>query len=355
MRYIHTLLLAIAIAVLLIACDRQTLHRYQSFAFGTLVEVKIRVNDKTMADQASSRLFADFDQMHRDWHAWEPGILTQTNILLSTPEWFTADSSILDLIKAAHRYSLLSNSLFNPAIGQLIQAWGFQGTGQPVTPPSKEEVAMLLQNLPTVKDIEFDGDRMRGSNSQLKLDLGAIAKGYAVAAGIEKLRDQGIQNALINAGGDLCGIGSQEERPWRIGIRNPSGEGIMASIELDNDNSECVFTSGDYERYFTHDGNRYHHIIDPRTGYPANKTASVTVLHRDGTVADAASTALFIAGPEEWWDIAARMGISDVMMVDKQGRILMTPSMQKRIKLEQAYAQLPVIISAPLAAQPWLN
>jgi len=228
----------------------------------------------------------------------------------------------------------------------LIRAWGFQGSEQPLVPPTQEEIGKLLAELPAVIDIEIDGNRMRGRSPQLKLDLGAIAKGYAVSTGIQNLRDQGIEHALINAGGDLCSIGNQGERPWRIGIRNPSGEGIMASIELEND--ECVFTSGDYERYFTHDGKRYHHIIDPRSGYPADKVSSVTVLHQDGAVADAASTALFIAGPDGWQEIAKKMGVSAVMMVDKQGRIIISPSMQKRIKLDSGNDGKDIITTSPL-------
>ena len=348
MRWPYPVLLAVSLAMILSACDRQNLYRYQSFAFGTLVEIKIRNSDSTLADQASAGLFRDFDRMHRNWHAWEPGKLTQTSALLEKAEWFTADDTILDLIKRAKQYSQFSNGLFNPVIGKLIQAWGFHATEQPEAPPGPEVIDKLLANLPTAKDIEIDGNRMLGHNALISLDLGAIAKGYAVAAGIQKLRNQGIQHALINAGGDLCGIGSQGKRRWRIGIRNPSAEGIMASIELEND--ECVFTSGNYERYFTHDGKRYHHIIDPRSGYPADKAASVTVLHSDGAVADAASTALFVAGPEGWQEIAASMGVHTVMMVDRQGRIIITPSMMKRIKLEASDSTRTVIISEPMAA-----
>lgn len=352
-RLILALLLVITSATLLISCGRNDLHRYQSFAFGTLIEIKIRSDDSTLADQASARLFSDFDKMHRDWHAWEPGKLTQTSSLLANSTWFTADKSVLELISLSKQYSLQSEGLFNPVIGRLIGAWGFHDAGQPEKPPSQAEIDALLQDLPTVSDIDIDGDKIRGHNPEIKLDLGAIAKGFAVAAGIQKLRQQGIQHALINAGGDLCGIGSQGKRPWRIGIRNPAGEGIIASIELADD--ECVFTSGDYERYFSYDGKRYHHIIDPRNGYPADKSVSVTVLHQNGAIADAASTALFIAGPESWQGIAAKMGVSSIMMVDRQGRIILTPSMQKRIKLEEGAAHQQIIISNPLATGSLLN
>ncbi|MEA1889149.1 MAG: FAD:protein FMN transferase [Pseudomonadota bacterium] len=333
------------LTALLTACERQSLYRYQSFAFGTLIEIKIRSDNKSLANRASASLFADFDRMHNDWHAWQPGLLTQTSSLLTSGQWFTANSAVLALIKLSKHYSEMSNGLFNPVIGKLIQAWGFQGSEQPRYPPDQNTIDRLLQQLPTMNDVDIEDGRLRGNNSWLQLDLGAIAKGYAVSAGLKKMHGLGIKNALINAGGDLCGIGDQGQRAWRIGIRDPSGEGIIASINLEND--ECVFTSGDYERYFTHEGKRYHHIIDPRTGYPADQAVSVTVLHKNGALADAASTALFIAGPDDWQQLAKKMAVSDVMMIDKQGRIIMTPSMQKRIKLEPGNKNR-IIISKPL-------
>ena len=337
----RTVLFAFILAVLLSACDRQAIHRYQSFSFGTLIELKIRHDDKYIADAASTELFAYFDSRHNEWHAWQPGTLTHTNKLLAAGEWFTADSSLLPLIKLAKTASVASNGLFNPAMGSLIESWGFHSSELPQAPPMQSKIDYILATLPTMNDITITGDKLRGDNPQLKLDMGAIAKGYAVSSSIRKLRALGIKNALLNAGGDLCGIGDQGERQWRIGIRDPSGNGIIASIELDND--ECVFTSGDYERYFTYEGKKYHHIIDPRDGYPAAHAASVTVLHKNGAIADAASTALFIAGPDGWQEIAKKMGVSAVMLVDREGKIILSPSMHARIQLEPGNARKVVI------------
>lgn len=325
-------LLILALLVALSACQRQIIHRYQSFSFGTLIELKIRHADKSVADKAGSRLFAYFDTKHKEWHAWEPGKLSDLNEHLSTGKWFTADKSLFNLVKLAKSASILSNSLFNPAIGKLIESWGFHSSELPLTPPAQSEIDSALAMHPSMNDIMIDGNNLRGNNPAIKLDLGAIAKGYAVSEAIEKLRASGISHALINAGGDLCGIGNQGDRQWRIGIRDPSGKGILASIDLGN--NECVFTSGDYERYFNYNGKKYHHIIDPRNGYPAQQVSSVTVLHENGAIADAASTALFIAGRDGWQEIAQKLGIHAVMMVDKEGRIILSPSMHERIQLE---------------------
>jgi thiamine biosynthesis lipoprotein len=145
---------------------------------------------------------------------------------------------------------------------------------------------------------------------------------------IDLLRSRGIGNAIVNAGGDLRAIGRHGNRPWRIGVRDPRGEGVLAAIDTEGD--ESVFTSGDYERYFVYQGRRYHHIIDPRDGYPTQGVTSVTVIHREAALADAAATALFVAGPGDWPRVAALLGVEQVMLVETSGTIQMTPEMEAR-------------------------
>jgi thiamine biosynthesis lipoprotein len=159
------------------------------------------------------------------------------------------------------------------------------------------------------------------------------------------LREMGIHNAVVNAGGDLRAIGRHGDRPWRVGIRHPRAPGVLAAVEVEGD--ESVFTSGDYERYFMYEGKRYDHIIDPRTGRPAQGTASVTVFADQADLADAAATALFVAGPKDWLPVARRMGVKGVLLVDTEGKIYMTPSLKDRIRFEQDPPP-PVIMSEPL-------
>ena len=194
-------------------------------------------------------------------------------------------------------------------------------------------------------DIESKGITIHSRNPDVMLNFGAIAKGYAIDKSIERLKELNINNAIINAGGDLHAIGTHGDRPWAIGIRNPRKEGIIASLKIQND--ESVFTSGDYERYFEFNGKRYHHIIDPRTGYPSAGTTSVTVIHSDSSIADAASTALFIAGKDHWYAIAKEIGIKYVMLIDSEGNAYMNPAMKARIHFE---SETPpkIILSSPL-------
>ncbi len=324
------------VLVFLTACDRKPVaYHEQLLVFGTVVDVKLWGVKEAQGRQAVARLADDFAYMHNAWHAWHPGPLGRVNQLLASGASFTAPPSILPLIQRGTVLSLRSGGLFNPAIGKLTALWGFASDDPPKgPPPSAEAIRAILDQQPDMEDIRLDGIKMQSGNPALKLDFGAFAKGYAVDRAIDVLRELGIDNAVVNAGGDLRAIGRHGDRPWRVGIRHPREAGILASVEVEGD--ESVFTSGDYERYFDWQGIRYDHIIDPRSGYPAQGLSSVTVFARRADLADAAATALFVAGPDEkdWLPVARAMGITGVMLVDDEGQVQLTPGIRKRIYFE---------------------
>ncbi len=326
--------LPILFVLLASACSdtREQVYRDQFLAFGTLIEITLHGVAPDRAARLTGEIEQQFQRWHRDWHAWEPGLLTQTNAQLATLQPFTLDPALTPLLMEANRISKLSNGLFNPVIGKLISLWGFQGNPLPAgTQPDPAAIADWLANVPTVDDVDIQGTRISSRNPQVAYDLGGIAKGYAIDRVIDLLRARGIENAIVNAGGDLRAIGTHGTRPWHIGIRHPRQEGILARIDSNGDTS--IFTSGDYERLFEVEGKRFHHILDPRTGYPATGTSAVTVVHDNGAIADAAATALFVAGPAAWARMARQMGIDRVMLVDSEGIIHMTPAMRAIVEL----------------------
>ncbi len=329
------LLLLALIGLTLAGCGQQEQVITTRFlAFGTLIDLSISGVSNQQAAAATAAIEDDFAQMHKSWHAWDPGPLGRVNRLITTGTTFSVPPSVLEMIRRSSELAISSNHLFNPAIGQLIDAWGFHSddpTGH--RPPKTETITRLLRQNPRMSDLVLDGINMRSTNPNVKLDFGAFGKGFGIDLAINHLRQMGIENAILNAGGDLRAIGSPQDRPWRIAIRHPSGEGVLASVEVAGD--ESVFTSGDYERNFTWKGQTYHHIIDPRSGYPATGASSVTVIHPDAATADAAATALFVAGPDNWYNIARNMGLKYVLLVDKDGVVHMNPAMQKRLQLDQ--------------------
>jgi thiamine biosynthesis lipoprotein len=335
------------LVLLLSACAKreEPLYQQQLLTFGTIVEISIWGAEKGLAQQASSQIGEDLQQMHNDWHAWHDSPLVRMNQALSVGASATVPASILPLVQKSIALSRASEGMFNPAMGRLIKLWGFEQDDLPSgPPPDPAAIAALTKQHPGMDDLILDGGRLRSTNPAVQLDFGAIAKGHGVDLAITRLRELGIQNAIINAGGNLRAIGKHGDRPWRIGIRNPRGEGVLASIETRGD--ESILTSGDYERFYEYQGKRYHHIIDPRSGYPVTGVISVTVIADDAATADAASTALFVAGPQRWREIAKKLGVTQVMLIDGQGRMVVTPAMAKRVRFEVDPS--PKVTVAPL-------
>lgn len=325
------------LCLLLVACAPQKeAYKRQFFSLGTLVEVSLWDVDEKRAAEAVRQVEEIMNDAHRRWHAWEPSEITRLNEAIAEGRSLAVSPATATALTRARELAAAGGQLFNPAIGRMIALWGFQSDDPPHgPPPAQEAIDALLAQAPDMEALWIDGLRVGSSNPAVQLDLGAFAKGYAVDLAIAALRELGIENAIVNAGGDLRAIGSHGKRPWRIGIRQPADRsegGILASVETHGD--EAVFTSGNYERFFYFDGQRYHHILDPRSGFPAQQAVSVTVIGAEGAATDAAVTALFVAGPERWLEVARDMGITQAMLIDADMKIHMTPEMARRVHFE---------------------
>lgn len=160
----------------------------------------------------------------------------------------------------------------------------------------------------------------------MALDLGGIAKGYAVDRARSILAAHGVRQALIVAGGNVYGLGSAPgNRPWKVAVQHPRApEAVLGVIPA---RDTAVDTSGDYQRFFEQDGVRYHHILDPHTGYPARRSQSVTVTHPSAAWADALATACFVLGPERGAELIARVPGAAALFVDAQGQLHRTPDL----------------------------
>jgi thiamine biosynthesis lipoprotein len=336
------------IGLILIGCSQKPLYEEEFYVFGTLVNVSIWGVSTTQAKQAVNTMAHDFQSMHHRWHAWEPGPLVDLNKAIAAGQvWTVKDESLLALIQQSQLLSQQSEGLFNPAVGQLIKLWGFHQSEFPDydTLPPSTAIADLVAQAPNMADIQLKGNQVWSRNRAVQLDFGAIAKGYAIDLAVKKLLQQGINNAIVNAGGNLKVIGQKGTEPWRIGIRHPSSQGVLATISVSGE--ESVITSGNYERFHKYKGKHYSHIIDPRNGMPVHGVTSVTVIDPSGTRADAAATALMVAGLSDWHRIAKQMGIKYVMVVDEAATIYMNPAMAKRVEFQTP--QPPkVVLSEPL-------
>lgn len=339
--------LVLIFSLLLAGCgDSDRARQAKFYAFGTEIDVSLYGVDADAAEATVSELEQAFDNVNDTWHAWQPSTLSHINEAIAKGQSIEITPQVAAVIEEATTYARESHNLFNPAAGKLFELWGYHQDNwfESRPPPAQSNIDDWLAAAPTMQNIHIDNGILSSDNPTVKLGFGGFAKGTAVDAAINALKKQGVENAIINIGGDLRAIGRHGDRPWKIGIRHPRKEGgMMASVELQED--ESVFTSGDYERYFTYEGKRYPHILDPRTGYPARDNISVTVIHKQAARADAAATALVVAG-QDWPQIAASMGIDHVMLMRADGQIEMTPAMAEQVRLSDP-KQKPLIRQVP--------
>ena len=312
--------------------SKPRVYQAQFFIFGTVLDVSIQGVDESAANAAFQELQQDFQAMHRDWHAWEPGALVRINEAFAAGRTAVADPSTAELIRRSQALEKATGGRFNAAIGAVIRLWGFHTSDYPILgpPPHADSIEFLLSQEPSSLDIRIAGNTLSSTNPSVQLDFGGIAKGYAIDIACDLLSARGIENAIVNAGGDLRAIGRHGERAWRIAVRAPGG-GVIGSLETGGD--EAVFTSGNYERFRLDNEVRYPHILDPRTGWPVRDLASVTVIADEGILADAAATAITVAGLAGWEDVARKLGLDQVMVVDESGAVYLTRKMNGRIDL----------------------
>jgi thiamine biosynthesis lipoprotein len=330
-RFLNACLAAGAFA--LTGCSpSSSVHRARWYLFGTLLDITAVETDGDKVERAFSELAPYLGTMSREWNAWKPGVLGAVNAAISRGESAPGDEQIRQLILGSQALYRQSGGFFNPAIGRAIGLWGFHDNTRPTgAPPPHAQIDRLLAEAPSPDDLSIRKGRLVSRNPAVQLDFGGYAKGYALDLGMELLKMAEVENAVINAGGDLCTVGGHGDRPWRIGIRHPQAQGSIAWLETQG--REAVFTSGNYERYLDYAGRRYPHILDPRTAMPVDEIASATVVHSDGALADAAATALVVAGPERWPEAAAALGVTRAMVVDADGRVQLTRPMAARVSL----------------------
>jgi thiamine biosynthesis lipoprotein len=230
---------------------------------------------------------------------------------------------LFDLLGTAVEYSRITDGAFDITYASVGFMYDFHRRLKPTT-------AQIEAALPAVnyRNLELDPQRrtIHFTRGGVRIDLGGIAKGYAVDRGIAILQARGIRQALISAGGDSRIIGDRFGKPWIVGIRHPDhSEQVIARIPLVD---TAISTSGDYERYFDENGVRYHHIIDPATGRPASKVRSATILAPTAMRTDGLSKTAFVLGPEAALEIYDRLEDVDAILVAPDGRVLYSKGLE---------------------------
>lgn len=327
-------LVAALAVLLLVGCEgKEPLYQEQGYVFGTLVEISIYGEDEIRAKQAVNEVMHEFQRLHDMLHAWQPSELSELNAAFAKGDSMAISAELVAILQDATQLSLQSSRLFNPAIGGLVQLWGFHADEFKPAQPDEKQIAQWVVANPQMSDITIVRGRAQSTNKFVQVDLGGYAKGYALDRAAELLRKQGIHNALINIGGNILALGQHGKRPWRVGIQHPRKSGALATLELHD--GEAIGTSGDYQRFFMLGNVRFCHLINPHSGYPMQGVQAVTVLTHGlhaGTLSDVDSKPLFISGVSGWREAATKMNLSEAMLVDAQGNIHITAGLQKRLE-----------------------
>lgn len=316
-------------ALMLAGCGAQTSAEESSqsrevYAMDTVMTLEAYGQN---ADAALDEAVAEIERLDALWSiASSDGEIARLN----AEKKITASADTLALLTRAKEISVATDGLFSTTIAPLMDAWGFTSGDYRV--PDEAELSALLAHVDD-KEIAIS-DSTVTIPADAKVDLGGIAKGFTSARVMEIFRENGVENGILSLGGNVQALGTKPDGSlWRVGLQDPADErALFATLELAD---KAVITSGAYERNFEQNGITYHHIIDPRTGYPAESgLSSVTIVSDDGTLADGLSTALFIMGKEaavEFW--RSRRDDFDMVLLADDGAVTVSAGIADALTL----------------------
>ncbi|MEK7774196.1 MAG: FAD:protein FMN transferase, partial [Deltaproteobacteria bacterium] len=287
---IVTMIAALLLALPLYLNRERESVNYTKMLMGTVMRITLTEGDGKRFDIAAEKAFDETKRLEALFTSYSPDSGVSKISDSAGREPVSVSPEVITVLKSAVRAAMLSNGAFDPTVGSLGKVWGYSGERLHV--PSKDEIGRVLP-LVDYRGIIIDessnraGLRKRG----MVINLGGIAKGYIVGRAVEALKREGVERGIIHAGGDMTVFQKKglRETTFKIGIQHPREKRLLGEVYLENG---AVSTSGDYERYFIKDGVRYHHILDPSTGFPAGRCRSVTIIAEDPAMADALSTAV---------------------------------------------------------------
>jgi thiamine biosynthesis lipoprotein len=283
---------------------------------GTEISVQLWQDDPIDGEAAIEAVFAEMvriDQLMSTYK--EDSRISEIN-RDAADRAVPAGPELYDLIVRSLDMSILTRGAFDITYDSVGQHYDFRRQQRPDQQTIEQELEhinyRLVQTDAATKSIRF-------LQPGVRINLGGIAKGYAVERGASVLRKLGIRHAIVTAGGDSRLLGDRRGQPWMVGVRDPRKDGeVSVRIPLEN---EAISTSGDYERYFEEDGKRYHHIIQPATGEPANGVHSATIVGPDAVITDALSTSVFVMGVDQGLRLIATLPDYEGIVIDAEGRL----------------------------------
>ncbi|MVF12655.1 FAD:protein FMN transferase [Ketobacter sp. MCCC 1A13808] len=294
---------------------------------GTRVYVELWWQNEARANELMQQVMDEMERINQLMSPYKTRSELSAINRLASEQAVPVSAELFRLIQTSVRYSDVSDGAFDITFASLGSEYDYRNKIKPTESQRKKAAALInyrdMVLLPADNSVRF---RKKG----MRIDLGGIAKGYAVDNAIAILQAAGVESAIVTAGGDSRILGDHRGRPWLLGIHNPRGDGQVLKLPLED---VSISTSGDYERYFEADGVRYHHIIDPHKGASPSELMSASVLTDKSIDADALSTTLFVLGTDKALKLAnSQPGVSAIL-IDRTGKVyyssdLVDPAMQ---------------------------
>lgn len=301
---------------------------------GTVINITVKAESSTGIKAINSafdeitRIQSLFSYYNQDTDIARLNRLGGQSMVQMSPEVF-------DLLKLSVDIGNKTSGAFDITYVSAGYLWDLKAEN--FTPPSEKSITQALQFV-GFRYIQFDDVKMAAGfkKNGVRADLGGIAKGYAILKAVEILKRHGISSGFVDAGGDIQVIGKNSGKPWSVGIKNPLDSGIIGALALSG--TDSVATSGAYERFREYNGKHYHHIIDPKSGYPADSgLISVSVVCSDPVLADAYATSFFVMGFDKAAEfLTANNTISAILIDDKEG-IYVSRSLKGKVKFAGKY------------------
>ncbi len=320
-------------SLFLLSCAKQQVYKEFSdtkFLMDTICEIKVYSETEELAQKVIKEAFEEAEKIDKQFGYTKDSEIYKINNYASYRP-VKVSKETLELIGESINASKLTFGAFDITVGVLTQLWGFDEFSKKISfsVPPEEKIRSALKKVGYNNIVlDFRNKTVFLKKKGMRLELGGIAKGYAVFRAAEIIEKCGIKKFLINFGGDIYVKNELDNQPWRIAIQHPRDKSKFLGI-LELFNTSC-FTSGDYERFFKYEGERYHHIIDPKTGYPAKKVISVTIVYNEPVLADALSTGSFVLG-EEAMETLKKIGAEYILVKEENGiKILVSDGLKDK-------------------------
>lgn len=309
------------LAFILGGCGQAQLVKETRALMDTFCEISCYDDNKDAIVSAIDAAFKEMERIEKVFSKFNENSEVSNINALAGLEKISASEEVFKLIERSVYYSRISDGAFDITIAPLMEAWGFVRRNKTI--PDKGTIENALKGV-GYKNIELDpkGMSIKFLNRKTKIDFGGVAKGYAVDRARDILAAHGIKNGLVNLGGNMFALGyAPGNKKWKIGVEDPVNKGkLLRSFELKD---KAISTSGNYERFFEIEGERYSHIINPVTGEPCRGIVSVTVIADSAEEADALSTAIFVMGEEKGINLAKSIKGIKVLMLKEDGRLIL--------------------------------